>query len=172
MGIAKLEDRLIILLNLENALSEEALEIGGQEYLGEKRQKALKPVEVMLDKVVAEEESLVGKATLSVFYSRLLEAFLEINPFFAEMDMKEAGTDLMVFLNPISDNLARPSALKEAMQALYEYHNNLGIRPEHHPLIGDTLKQLVSEYLSISWLNEFEEAWAEQYNSVVGVATA
>tara|TARA_B100000809_G_C15060816_1_gene502338 strand:- start:645 stop:791 length:147 start_codon:yes stop_codon:yes gene_type:complete len=40
------------------------------------------------------------------------------------------------------------------------------------PLIGDTLKQMVSEYLSISWLNKFEEAWGEQYNSVIGVATA
>jgi hypothetical protein len=39
-------------------------------------------------------------------------------------------------------------------------------------LIGDTLKQMVSEYLSIRWLNKFEEAWVEQYNSVIGVATA
>ena len=46
--------------------------------------------------------------------------------------MKEAGTDLIVFLNPILDNLARPSVLKKAMQALYEYHNDFGIRPEHH----------------------------------------
>jgi len=58
------------------------------------------------------------------------------------------------------------------MQALYEYHNDLGIRPENHPLIGDTLKKMVSEYLGIGWLDEFEEAWVEQYNSVIGVATA
>tara|TARA_B100000809_G_C15060816_1_gene502339 strand:- start:978 stop:1094 length:117 start_codon:yes stop_codon:yes gene_type:complete len=37
LGIAKLKDRLIILLNLENALSKEALEIGRQGYLEEKR---------------------------------------------------------------------------------------------------------------------------------------
>ena len=178
LGIAKLEDRLIILLDLEKALSEEALEIGRQEYLQQKRQRALNPVEVMLDKVVAKEEDdsvdeepLEGRATLTVFYDRLLEAYPEIKPFFAEMDMKEAGTDLMEFLNPILDNLARPSALREAMQALYEYHNDLGIRPEHHPLIGDTLKQMVSEYLGIGWLDEFEEAWVEQYNSVIGLAT-
>ena len=183
LGIAKLEDRLIILLDLENALSEEALEIGRQEYLQEKSQKALNPIEAVLEEIVSKEteddevvsengEPLEGRATLSVFYGRLLTAYPEIKPFFAEMNMKEAGTDLMEFLNPILDNLARPSGLNEAMQALYEYHNDRGIRPEHHPLIGDTLKQMVSEYLGIGWLDEFEETWVEQYNSVIGVATA
>lgn len=183
LGIAKLEDRLIILLDLENALSEEALEIGRQEYLQEKSQKALNPIEAVLEEIVSKEteddevvsengEPLEGRATLSVFYGRLLTAYPEIKPFFAEMNMKEAGTDLMEFLNPILDNLARPSGLNEAMQALYEYHNDRGIRPEHHPLIGDTLKQMVSEYLGIGWLDEFEERWVEQYNSVIGVATA
>lgn len=181
LGIAKLEDRLIILLDLEKALSEEALELGRQAYLKQKHQNAKNPVQATLEAVVAQEEAgeevegadedqgpLEDRETLTVFYSRLLESFPEIKPFFAEMDVDEAGKDLLLFLNPILDNLARPAALNEAMQALVEYHNDLGIRPEHHSMIGDTLKQMVSEYLDIGWTDEFETAWTEQYNAVIG----
>lgn len=182
LGIAKLEDRLIILLDLENALSEEALEVGRRAYREQKRHEALNPVEVMLEEAVAEDEEaleeqegqepLEGRDTLSVFYENLLEQYPEIKPFFAEMDMKEAGVDLMVFLHPILDNLVRPSALHEAMQALVEYHSDLGIRPEHHPLIGDTMKQMITAYIGIGWTDEFETAWNEQYNSVIGALSA
>lgn len=177
LGIAKLEDRLIILLDLENALSEEALELGRQAYLAQKRHDAANPVQPMLEQVVAEEVGepeakeegthLKGRDTLSVFYNRLLEEFPEIKPFLAEMNMNEAGSDLVEFLNPILDNLARPSALNEAMQALVDYHIDLGIRPEHHSMIGDALKRMISEYLDVGWTDEFEAAWNEQYGAVL-----
>ena len=102
----------------------------------------------------------------------MLEAFPELKPFFAEMDVTEAGRDLMEFLHPILDSLARPEALNEALQALVEYHVDLGIRPEHHPLIGDTLRQMVAEYLDIDWTEEFEATWIAQYNAVIGAPSA
>jgi len=174
LGIAKLEDRLIILLDLESALSEHALELGRQAYREEKRLEATNPIEAVLEEAIAKEDHeedlghLEGRDTLSKFYYRLLEAFPEIKPFFAEMDKNEAGADLMGFLHPILDNLARPVALHNAMEGLVEYHGDLGIRPEHHSLIGDTLKQMVSEYLDIGWNEEFEASWNEQYNAVIG----
>ncbi|MCH9038751.1 MAG: chemotaxis protein CheW [Chloroflexi bacterium] len=178
LGIAKLEDRLIILLDLESALCQEALENGRQANREQQRLETENPVEAILEQTVAEEEAdedrepLEDRDTLSVFYVRLLEAFPELKPFFAEMDVTEAGRDLMEFLHPILDNLARPEALNEALQALVEYHVDLGIRPEHHPLIGDTLRQMVAEYLDIGWTEEFEATWIEQYNAVIGALSA
>ena len=188
MRVSPYLDRLIILLDLEKALSEEALELGRQAYLMQKRHDAANPVQAMLEDVVAEEADepdeagepeteekqapVRGRDTLSVFYSRLLEEFPEIKPFFVEMNLKEAGSDLLEFLNPILDNLGSPEALNEALQALVDYHIDLGIRPEHHPMIGDTLKQMVAEYLDVGWTVEFEANWIEQYNAVIGALGA
>ena len=57
LGIAKLEDRLIILLDLESALCQDALETGRQANREQQRLETENPVEAILEQTVAEEEA-------------------------------------------------------------------------------------------------------------------
>lgn len=181
LGIAKLESRMIILLDLEQLLSESEheslLDIAQPKVATSKESESTSsspgPQEepgLRIDLLEKSFKSLSsrGEEFAAAFYDRLFEKHPEVKPMFAQTDMKEQEKKLLGALALVVNNLRKPDVLGIALRDLGQKHQEMGVLHEHYPIVGGVLLETFAKFIGPKkWTPELEKAWADAYGAVL-----
>lgn len=193
-GIAKLENELLILLDLNSALSTEAIrsfkapsDIEPVVADAADESEADAPAEEEAE--VPAEESDTGGLPLNVplleetfallaprgeelvedFYARLFEQHPGVQPMFENTDMREQQHKLLGALATVVKTLRKPDELVPVLQELGVRHLEIGAEAAHYDAVGGVLLQSMAAIAGDAWTEEIEQAWAEAYQLVASV---
>ena len=112
-----------------------------------------------------------GEEFVSSFYDRLLSKYPEVKPLFADTDMAEQKKKVLNSLVLVVNNLRKPDVLGPALKQLGERHREIGVKKEHHPMVGEALLATFASYFGEKWTPELKSARAEAYGAVVSGMT-
>lgn len=112
-----------------------------------------------------------GLAITTHFYKRMFENNPEVQPFF-NMDKQASGEQpkaLAMTVLAAAQNIDNLGALLPAVQKIGQRHVEVGIRPEHYPIVGSNLLLAIKEVLGDAATDEVLEAWGKAYNVIADV---
>lgn len=112
-----------------------------------------------------------GLAITTHFYKRMFENNPEVQPFF-NMDKQVSGEQpkaLAMTVLAAAQNIDNLGALLPAVQKIGQRHVEVGIRPEHYPIVGSNLLLAIKEVLGDAATDEVLEAWGKAYNVIADV---
>ena len=89
------------------------------------------------------------------FYRRLFEARPELRPMFPD-DMTAQRKKLFDSLRVVIDHLRTPAQVRAQLEALGRSHVRYGAKPEHYPIVCESL---VAALADNSWSVELTEDW-------------
>lgn len=110
-----------------------------------------------------------GDQITETFYNHLFNDFPEVEPMFANADMKEQKKKLLASLKLAVDNLRRPEVLVPALENLGLQHVDFGTQEDHYSAVGQTLLKTLAEVAGDAWNDELNDAWAEAYGEIVEI---
>lgn len=192
-GIAKIGDGLMILLDLNQALSSEALA-----QFNEKHQRAAaqaasaaaaEPATAQNNGTMEEDEVAEAAPELNVellestfdavapragelaefFYDRLFEQYPDVQPLFAGTDMKEQQGKLIAALATVVASLRKPEQLIPVLQRLGERHAGYGAEEAHYGAVGEVLLESLAHIAGDAWTDEAQQAWTDAYGVISSV---
>jgi len=76
-----------------------------------------------------------GEEFVSAFYNRLFEKYPELRALFARTDMEAQRKKLLGALVLVVEHLRSPEVLAPTLAALGRRHQEVGVLPEHYPLV-------------------------------------
>ena len=189
-GIAKVADDLLIMLDLNEALSVEAIrsfsvsdaaQIPPADLLGahvpgadsDGDRSGDEPKGLPLNIELLEETFAAiaprGDELVADFYERLFERHPEVQPMFAGADMREQQTKLLGALATVVKSLRKPDELMPVLQELGVRHGELGAVAAHYDAVGPVLLESMAHIAGDAWTDEVEQAWAEAYELIASV---
>ena len=107
-------------------------------------------------------------AAAALFYGRLFEAAPDVKPLFTG-DMKLQGRKLMQMISIAVNAMDRIEEIVPSLQELGKHHEAFGTRPEHYPVVGQTLLGTLATALGESFDAETEAAWTKTYGALADV---
>lgn len=191
-GVAKTNDRLLMLIDVERALSAEAL----KRFAEEEQRRGEQPVDDLVGDVLDSSTAALAPVPLrpalhdldvelleatfeavkpraaelvEFFYSRLFEQYPSVIPLFAGADMREQQGKLLSALALVVASLRQPDALVPALQRLGEKHLGYGAVPAHYDAVGGVLLETLAHIAGDAWTDEAESAWSDAFAVVAGV---
>lgn len=187
-GVARLNDRLMTLIDVGRALSAEALRRFAEEEQRRDEEAAavsdgahgVAPVEgfsrpalgdLDVDLLETTFEAVKPRAgeLVEFFYSRLFERHPAVLPLFAGADMREQQGKLLSALALVVASLRQPDALVPALQRLGEKHVGYGAMPGHYDAVGAVLLDALAHIAGGAWTDEAARAWSDAFTVVAGV---
>ena len=117
------------------------------------------------------------EAFAKMLYAHLFQEFPQVEPLFANTDMKLQQKKLVASLAMVINQLRYPEKLAVTLRELGERHHTYAVRPEHYAMVGSALMKTLADFLGDRWTVEAAAAWQEAYESIVsqmlaGSATA
>ena len=112
-----------------------------------------------------------GEELVSVFYDKLFSQHPEAKPFFENTDMAEQKKKLLQSLVLVINNLRKPEVLGPALKQLGQRHPDIGVKPEHYPIVGGVLLETLGEFVGSAWTPELKLAWTDAYGAIVAGMT-
>lgn len=103
------------------------------------------------------------------FYNDLFSRYPEVKPLFEKTDMPSQKKKLIASLKFLVDNLEDSTALSDALTALGQRHAAYNVKPEHYPMVADSLLAALSNALGDKWTPELREAWTALYMTAAGI---
>lgn len=103
------------------------------------------------------------------FYARLFEIAPDVQPLFASTDMVAQREKLMDMLGAVVRVLDDPDRLIPDAAALGRRHTGYGARDRHYEVVGEALRDALSETLGPAFTSELRDAWMEAYALLSGV---
>src|SRR5688572_13172145 len=100
-----------------------------------------------------------------VFYRRLFEAYPGVRPMFPA-DLTRQRGHLAASLALVCKNLGRLDMLEEPLRALGASHVGYGARPEHYPIVRDTLLDAIAEVAGAAFTPALRHDWHDALNAV------
>ncbi|MGK7936746.1 MAG: globin domain-containing protein, partial [Xenococcaceae cyanobacterium] len=116
----------------------------------------------LLERSFAQIRPRLSKFSAS-FYKNLFIIYPEIQPLFANTDMKAQEQKLVDSLILVILNLRQPELWTQALRDLGARHANYGTFAEHYPLVGNVLLTTFRQYLKSDWTPEVRQAWKDAY---------
>jgi len=99
------------------------------------------------------------------FYHKLFTDHPQVRPMFPD-DMQEQKKHLIAALATIVQSLRKPDQLTTFLAALGQRHVGYTVKPEHYPVVGQTLLAALADTAGDAWSPELEQAWADAYTAV------
>ncbi len=99
------------------------------------------------------------------FYRILFEQSPQVREMFLN-DMEKQGAMLMSKLGLVVSQLHRLDGLVPVLEDLALRHVAYGVKPEHYPLVGDALLQMLAEVLGDDFTPETRRAWIKAYKEL------
>ena len=109
-----------------------------------------------------------GLAITTHFYKRMFENNPEVKSFF-NMDNQVSGEQpkaLAMTILAAAQNIDNLNALLPAIQKIGKRHVEVGIRPEHYPIVGSNLLLAIKEVLGDAATDEVITAWGKTYEVI------
>jgi methyl-accepting chemotaxis protein len=109
-----------------------------------------------------------GDELMDEFYTRLFEAAPAVVPLFAGTDLQRQKAMLLGTLVLLRKSLRDLGAIVPKLRELGARHVAYGARPEHYPVVGETLIAAMATVAGPAWRPEHERAWREAFGVVAG----
>lgn len=105
------------------------------------------------------------------FYEIMFTNNPEVKPFF-NMDKQASGEQpkaLAMTVLAAAQNIDNLAALLPAVEKIGKRHVEVGILPEHYPIVGKNLLFAIKEVLGEAATDEVIDAWAKAYDVIADV---
>ncbi|MCG3138820.1 MAG: Bacterial hemoglobin [Phycisphaerae bacterium] len=99
-----------------------------------------------------------GAELVDCFYCRLFAEHPEVRPLFPE-DMREQKKKLLTSLVLVINNLRTPEKLLAPLHQLGRNHVAYGTKPEHYPIVRDTLVAAMIDLAGPAWNSQLTCDW-------------
>ena len=106
-----------------------------------------------------------GDELMDEFYSRLFAAAPAVKPLFPA-DLKKQKTMLLGALVLLRKSLRNLEGIAPTLRMLGARHVAYGARPEHYPVVGETLIASMAAIAGEAWKPEYESAWGFAFELV------
>lgn len=100
------------------------------------------------------------------FYQRLFSYYPQVQPLFAQTDMRRQTSSLMATLAVVISGVERGDNLLPTIQALGEKHRGYGAMSAHYPLVGGVLLETFGQFLGSQFTLEMQDAWSQAYELI------
>lgn len=101
-----------------------------------------------------------------VFYRRLFLTYPSVRPMFREPMMTQYHK-FVDMLSLIVSRIDRPEEVMSEIAQLAQRHERYGVKPEHYPVVGETLLWTLEQGLGNQWNNDVKQAWEACYQTLV-----
>jgi hemoglobin-like flavoprotein len=112
-----------------------------------------------------------GDELMDEFYGRLFAAAPGVRPLFPE-ELRRQKTMLLGALVLLRKSLRDLDAIEPKLKALGARHVAYGARPEHYPLVGETLIAAMAAVSGDAWEPRFGSSWSAAFELVAGAMLA
>ena len=105
------------------------------------------------------------------FYKTMFENNPEVKPYF-NMDKQKSGEQPKALATAVlaaAKNIENLEAILPAVQKIGQRHVEVGIKPEHYPIIGKNLLIAIKDVLKDASTDEVMEAWGKAYEEIAKV---
>lgn len=109
-----------------------------------------------------------GDELVDVFYRRLFAAAPDVQPLFADTDLKRQKGMLLATLVLLRRSLRDLGSITPQLREMGARHVRYGALPAHYPVVGQVLVASMAEIAGDAWTPEFEVAWTEAFAVVAG----
>jgi hemoglobin-like flavoprotein len=106
-----------------------------------------------LDRIFQQKEDFA-----TTFYQSLLENYPQLQPLFANVDVRRQQTSLIATLTVLVKGIEQNEDLTPLFRKLGSLHNTRRIRAEHYPPFGATLLDTMTHF-DPEWTSAHREAW-------------
>lgn len=105
---------------------------------------------------------------VELFYDKLFANYPQVRMMFPA-DMSGQQKHLLSAIKLVVQNADRFETLREPLLAMGERHVGYGAKPEHYPIVRDTLLGALAEVAGNVWNEQLRRDWADALNAVAGV---
>ena len=109
-----------------------------------------------------------GDDLIAEFYERLFTAAPAVRPLFPT-DMTRQRTMLLGALVLLRKSLRDLDRIVPTLRELGARHVAYGAKPEHYPVVGETLIASMAAIAGDAWRDEYEQAWTTAFGLVASV---
>jgi hemoglobin-like flavoprotein len=113
-----------------------------------------------------------GEELVQLFYRRLFETAPQVQPLFANTDMKRQRAMLLAALVLLRNSLRDLDTLVPKLHAMGARHAGYGVSAELYPIVGQALLASMAEVAGDAWNPSVAEAWTDAYDVVASVMLA
>ena len=110
-----------------------------------------------------------GEDLVDLFYEKLFFLHPAVKPLFANTDMGSQKKHLLDSLVLVVNNLRAPDKLVPALKAIGARHQQYGAKPEHYPVVAETMLSAMAELAGDLWTDELHAAWEEAFGLVAQI---
>ena len=128
-----------------------------------------KTIEIIKSTVPALQEK--GVDITKHFYKTMFANNPEVKPMF-DMDKQASGEQPVALANAIlaaAENIDNLDAIMGAVKSIGERHVELGVLPEHYPIVGKNLLIAIKDILGDAATDEVMQAWEKTYGVLAEV---
>ena len=128
-----------------------------------------KTIQVVKSTVPALREH--GEEITKVFYETMFENNPEVKPLF-NMNKQKSGEQpkaLAMAIMAAAQNIDNLPKILPAVKKISERHCEVGIKPEHYPIVGKNLLIAIKKVLGDAATDEIMNAWEKAYGAVAEV---
>ncbi len=126
------------------------------------------PQDIRLVKDSYAQVAPIAEQAAALFYERLFEVAPQVRRLFRS-DMNTQGRMLMATLGLVVNNLEQPERVLGMIGKLGARHQDYGARPEHYPVVGETLLWTLQQGLGKGFTPAHRRAWQEAYALLSGL---
>jgi hemoglobin-like flavoprotein len=110
----------------------------------------------------------LSRAISMLFYGRLFQVDPSLRPMFKQ-DIEVQGRKLMDMLSALMSHIDSIEDMIPLLKALGQRHVGYGVRPEHYPLVANSLIWAIAMALDEEFDPELRNAWKTLIELVAGV---
>jgi hemoglobin-like flavoprotein len=118
--------------------------------------------QAQLQRIEASYEMLAGRmhSLTASFYERLFKVLPECRPLF-RIDIDLQSQHLAAALALIVRNLRMLDVLEQPLMELGVHHTHVGVRPEHYPIVCQTMVQALADGAGEAWSPQLQADWTD-----------
>jgi hemoglobin-like flavoprotein len=113
-----------------------------------------------------------GEELTARFYRRLFEVAPTTRALFVRTDMRAQRHALVAVLMALRAALRDPAPLVPRLEELGARHVRYGALPEHYPIVGAVLLEVMAEVGGAAWRPEYSAEWARALRFVADAMLA
>ncbi len=128
----------------------------------------MSPEDIRLVRTSYDEVVPIATEAAALFYRRLFEVAPAVRRLFRG-DMDIQGRMLMATIGLVVRNLEQPDRVLGMIDKLGARHQDYGARPEHYPVVGETLLWTLQQGLGPRFTPAHRQAWQQAYALLSGL---
>ncbi len=109
-----------------------------------------------------------GHVGALLFYQRLFEVAPAVRPLF-QTEIEVQSKKLMKTLTAVLGLAEKPDEFRETLEDLGARHVEYGAKPEHYPIVVDTLLYMLEKVLGDSFTPKLQELWKGLLAKIAGM---